>query len=281
MNTRTPRPVVMQLWMLRVLMWLFPTGFRKIYRVEMLQTYRTRATNIYARQGYRGLLRLWGTTVVDLGATAVREQFGSAKRWQRIGGMALIGGGMLWTMLHLPFGVGWFQSPPIAMALLMIGLASMNFERARAQHAAPLRMWAGFMVTAVGLMTVLAGYMTAWTGGWHQTGITTVAGAALQSVGLLVMGMTAHENGRSWPMLLITGLVSGGEAAWMALFLWQGMLMESMLSVLGLVIFGVMGGLCWAALGVTLWREGDEEVNISCGKASGRKTGGNNGGISI
>jgi hypothetical protein len=263
MNTRTPRPVVMQLWMLRVLMWLFPTGFRKTYRAEMLQTYRTRATNIYARQGYRGLLRLWAVTVIDLVVTAAQEHFEPSKRWQRIGGLALIGGGLLWVVLHLPFGVGWFQSPPIAMALLLIGLASMNFERTREQRAAPLRMWAGFMVTAVGLMAVLVGYMTAWIGGWHQTGITTVTGAALQSVGLLVMGMTAHENGKSWPMLLITGLVSGAEAVWLALFLWQDMLMASMLSVVGLVVFGVIGAMCWVGLGVMLWREGDEEVEIS------------------
>jgi hypothetical protein len=264
MNTRTPRLVMLQLWMLRALLWLFPARFRQTYSAEMLQTYRARAANIYARQGNRGLMQLWGITVLNLVVTAVREQFEPSKRWQRFGGVALISGGMLWVVLHLPFGVGWFQSPPIAMALLLIGLASMNFEYAAgAQHAAPLRMWAGFVVTAVGLMVVLAGYIAAWMGGWHQTGIATAAGAALQSAGLLVMGMTAHEHGKSWPMLLVTGLVSGAEAVWLALFLWQDMLMASLLSIAGLVVFGVIGGMCWAGVGVMLWREGDEGAEYS------------------
>jgi hypothetical protein len=224
----------------------------------MVQAYQDRARDVFARRGIGGMVRLWGVTTVDMVIGALKEQFDASQRWQRIGGLALIGGGLLWGLLHLPLGVAWFQVPPMAMALLVLGLASLQM---RVQTRGE---WAGFVIAVVGLSITVAGYMAAWIGGWRQTGMATLVGAGLQSAGLIVMGMRAHQATKVWAMMLLAGLVHGIEALWLALFMWRGDLMVSVISVLGLVIFGVMSGLGWLGIGVMVWRDSDQTEATLC-----------------
>jgi lipopolysaccharide/colanic/teichoic acid biosynthesis glycosyltransferase len=86
---------VLSTWVYRLLLAVYPAGFRRTYGPHMLQIFRDCCRDAYRQGGILGLGELWLHTLGDLGMTAVQEhlQKGSRmklKRWFDVA-VALIG----------------------------------------------------------------------------------------------------------------------------------------------------------------------------------------------
>ena len=167
----------------------------------------------------------------------------------RAAALALLVGGVGWALVGL--AGGWVGADAFALTetqmraslqpflvLLLLGLPGFYFGLRTGQSWV---LMAGTIVMAVGVLALMLGTATAFgiTGrGGDQGGETTIAvGTVILGIGALVAGL---------------GLIrQGGTADWISV----------LLAALGLLVIPALlvprlafaPGLCWAALGVTVW----------------------------
>lgn len=235
----------MRRWIIRWLLRLYPAEFRQRYGKDLLHTF-----DASQKRGGEGG-RFWATTVPDLVINAAREHLSRPGNLRRAMGLAGMIGGLLWTALHTPLGLSWFALPAFTLICLLGGLYGVylsvgSYDRWRG---------VGFALAAAGLLTTFAGYIAAWHFGWQQSGLPTLLGAALQSAGLLLISGAAPA--RLYRPLILIGLVNAALTMWLLIFLYSGMLLEVPAALIGILIQGVVTGLCWAAMGYALWLSAD------------------------
>jgi hypothetical protein len=94
-----PLPVHYSLQVYRLLLYVFPSGFRREYGYPMLQVFRDCCRRMFFERGSFGLVTLWTRTMLDTLATAIEEhsQRGvdmSKEKFIRLAGWALPVGGL-------------------------------------------------------------------------------------------------------------------------------------------------------------------------------------------
>jgi serine/threonine protein phosphatase PrpC len=73
MKTSSERLLTISERLYRLLLFTYPTEFRRAYRHEMMQTFRDCCRESWQRRGQWGILRLWGLILSDLVTTAFTE----------------------------------------------------------------------------------------------------------------------------------------------------------------------------------------------------------------
>lgn len=242
---------------LRGLLRLYPTEFRRRYGEDMLRTFEA-----YSRTRSDGL-RFWAVIVPDVIISAMREHASAPGSTHRMLGLMGMLGGLLWFVLHTPIGLRWFPMP--AFGLILLGGAVFAAYLISGDGHQMGRL--GFALTAAGLAITLAGYIAAWYFGWQQSGVPTLVGAALQSAGLLMLSGSAEGYGPSRRLSYFTillGVLNAILALWLLMFLLlAGTPIGAFVAGWGLIVLGMLSGMLWTALGYTLWSSGDEVLQVA------------------
>ena len=136
-----------------LLLYLYPTTFRREYGYEMAQVFRDDTQQTLRECGLTGLLRLWLKIAIDLNKTAFMEHLSAAidmpqNKYVRWSGMAVTTGGIIWL---IPWFLPWtdwsgemsetsqlLMSLP-SLILVALGLAGLHLHlRGRGSRASTL-----------------------------------------------------------------------------------------------------------------------------------------------
>ena len=151
----------------RLLLQLYPRRFRDELGLDMSRTFRDHSREQYQRDGLPGLIGLWMFTTFDVVRTALEEWvrtgewFMSKETLIRIGGPAMILGGVVWFIAnlgHMPteyfggidFDPVWnFAFPPV-----LIGLYALT-AYAGANYPLRAAAWTALISGAIAYLGVL------------------------------------------------------------------------------------------------------------------------------
>ena len=176
-SMREPLPVHYSLHLYRLLLFVFPSGFRREYGYPMLQVFRDCCRRKLIEKGSFGLVTLWMRTMIDTLATAIeehsqREVNMSKEKFIRLAGWALPVGGLavilgwmasmrpeyyrynlrsLWIDQYL--NVADMYLTALGMLLLSVGFMGL-LVRYGAESGRFGRLWLGFG-TASGLVSAI------------------------------------------------------------------------------------------------------------------------------
>ena len=216
MNTQKhdPKLVSLSLGIYRLLLYVYPSGFRREYGPHMTQVFRDCCLRAFGNDGPSGMLSLWATVSLDLVQSVLSEHIRkgvhmSKGRFIQLSGWSLIFGV---TALVLGFAAGWLSNGPYdpynyysrpidrvletvqvvlfptALLLVAIGIAGLYARYASAGgHYARLSLGLAALGSLLASMTILPSFMTELEFAWT---VMTLGLLAL-FVGLLLFGLAA------------------------------------------------------------------------------------------
>jgi hypothetical protein len=189
-----PLPVHYSLWLYRLLLYIFPSEFRREYGHPMLQVFRDCCRRKLTERGSFGLIALWMRTMLDTLATAIeehsqREVDMSKEKFIRLAGWALPAGGLAVIL-------GWLAS--MRPEYYQYNLRSLWIDQYL--NVADMYLLAlGMLLLSVGFMGLLARYGTEsgrwgrlWLGFGAVSGLVSTSGA---------VGMGIGDNELWWALL--------------------------------------------------------------------------------
>jgi hypothetical protein len=275
--TQPPQPAAL-LWserLYKLILALYPRRYRYEYGVHMARTFRDSIRDQYHRHGLLGLIEVWGPTLIDAVFTAITEHLAkgvvlvSKETWSRIGGPALMLGGIAWMIASVgqlqPVNDDAFGGPDIALeiiaflmipAILALTVGLVGLRARLGQRAGGVGRAALLFASLSGAVGIIAGVIvSALTSedGWYLF----MAGLLGFYLGVLVFGVSALKSKpfARWnalpvlmaavvaAMILVSMLGLGPQQISGALGRWIGM-----------GIFGLVG-LLWMLLGYNVMAE--------------------------
>jgi len=275
--TQPPQPPAL-LWSERLyslILALYPRQYRHEYGVHMARTFRDSLRDQYHRNGLLGLIEVWGPTLIDAVFTAITEHLAkgvvlvSKETWSRIGGPALMLGGIVWLVSSVsqlqPVNDDAFGGPDIALeiiaflmipAILALTVGLMGLRARLGQRAGGVGRAALLFASLSGALGIIAGViLSALTSedGWYLF----MAGLLGFYLGVLVFGITSLTKK---PFVRWNGLplIIAAVVTVIILVSMLGLGPQQMSGALGrwigMGIFGLVG-LLWTLLGYNVMAE--------------------------
>ena len=218
LHNHDPKLVSLSLSIYRLLLYVYPSGFRREYGPHMTQVFRDCCLRAIRNDGTPGMLSLWATVCLDLVQSVLSEHIRkgvhmSKQRFVQLSSWCLIFGGIA---LVLGFGADWLSSAPeydpynfysrpidrvletinlvslpASMVLITIGVAGL-YARYTPDGGKTAKLFLGLSVSGglVASIAVLPLLLTDTDGWWS----VMMLGFVALFLGLLLFGLVAVRS---------------------------------------------------------------------------------------
>ena len=192
-----PRSLILSTRLYQALLVIYPSEFRWIYGIPMLQVFRDCSLRALRESGYAGLFSLWMRTMLDTVQTALEEHIQrgvdmSKEKFFKLSGWAMTVGPVLFLI------GGWATNRPEYSSY---NAASMPIDRYANVAATPLLVF-GLVLISLGFMGMLFRYSSKLFGTSFLLGSGALAGL-VSAVGAAMLAVT---DSSPWWEIFILGL---------------------------------------------------------------------------
>lgn len=203
-HTHDPSLVSLSAGFYRLLLYAYPSGFRREYGPHMSQAFRDYSLRVYGLEGPPGMLALWATVSIDLVQSVLSEHISkgvqmSSQRFIQISAWSMIVGGVF---LMMAFSAQFFSNGPYDP----YNFASRPIDRYLEASQAFL-IPASILLITIGVAGLYARYaQSAGNMGKITIGISTFGGILTFVVILPIFSL--NTEGDFWWGLLMIGMLA-------------------------------------------------------------------------